>query len=298
MSYNAKILADSISKDGVRLSTLEVTFPRVILPEFNTHRVFSRNSCSSRAIPISKIIEMVRNNPYIPYHWGKNQSGMQAHEEIADELKPIAIAEWLKERDRAVEAALRFESIGVHKQITNRLLEPFMWQTVIVSSTEWDNFFKQRRSPDGPFSPNHPAAPDIQRISWLIKEALDNSCPVKKDYGEWHLPLLPDVQEIIKHYDKNDYGYMQDILKKISTGRCARVSYLTHAGKRDLKADIELHDRMLASGHWSPFEHIARPLDHGETDKFPGDVFVGNFRGWVQYRKEFPQESGINIKDI
>jgi hypothetical protein len=293
--FKAKALADSISPDGVRLTTLEVCFPRIVLAEFNTHRVFTKNSASSRAIPVDKMIKMALENPYIPFHWGQNQKGMSAEETIPDYLKPEAEKIWIQARDNAIGSVKALQAIGVHKQITNRLLEPFMWHTVIVSSTEWDNFFKQRCSSF--------AHPDINSIAVMMKyiisgawektknvidTALNISVPVFKDYGEWHLPLLPDIIEIKQKYNL-------EVHKKISTGRCARVSYMTHDGKRDFKEDIKLHDKLLEDGHMSPFEHIARPLSHSEVDGFPGDTFVGNFRGWFQYRKEIPGENGITI---
>ncbi len=133
MSYQAKVIADSVAKHtGLRLTTLEVTFPRIVLSEFNTHRVFSRNSASSRAIPVSKQIDKVMDDPFVPIYWGKNQKGMSADQELTPEEQEVAIDYWLNARDQAVAHARDMSHYGVHKQLTNRLLEPFMWQTCIV----------------------------------------------------------------------------------------------------------------------------------------------------------------------
>lgn len=263
--HSVKILADSISASGNRLTTVEATYPRIIHAEIMTHRVFSRNAASSRAIPVQKMIKNVLENPYIPSHWGKNQKGMQAYYLLEGEDKQKAIVEWLKARDKAVMSAQALLDIGVHKQLTNRLLEPFQWYTTIISATDWDNFFNLRDHSE--------AHPDIRLIASKIKESLNDNSPTLLGENEWHLPLIfeKDLSESI-----ND-------LKKIATGRCARVSYLTHDGNRDLSKDIELHDRLLKSCHMSPFEHIATPINSND--------YIGNFKGWKQYRKFIPNES-------
>lgn len=275
MSFEAKVIKDSITKFGNRVTTLEVTFPRIVLSEFNTHRAFSRNSASSRAIPIDKMLSRVINDPYIPYHWGKNQKGMSAFELLSAEEQKSAEEAWIKARDYAVESAERLKSIGVHKQITNRLLEPFMWHTVIVTATDWSNYFSLRLAKD--------AHPDIRKASGIMADVRDASEPEFLNTGEWHLPLITKEE-------KNE----QDILSliKISTGRCARVSYLTHDGKRDLSADIELHDRLLESGHMSPFEHQAKAMGYLDKARYIfSNGYSGNFKGWIQYRKTILNEN-------
>lgn len=281
MAYSARVLKDSISPFGVRLTSLEVTFPRIVLAEFNTHRVFSRNSASSRAIPVEKMLKRVQDDPFIPIYWGKNQKGMQAAAEVTREQVQSAIVEWLKARDLAVQQAKALLDIGIHKQITNRLLEPFLWQTVIVTATEFDNWNALRRHPD--------AQPEIKRIADMMSEARDASTPTKLDYGQWHLPLTPELDEVLARGGDVDWDHW----KAVSVGRCARVSYLTHDGQRDVEADIALGARLQESGHMSPFEHVARPFSLSEEDEAyrTGDWFCGNFRGWLQYRKELPHES-------
>lgn len=268
MAYSAKILKDSISPLGQRLTTFEVTFPRIVLAEFNTHRMFSRNSASSRAIPVEKMLARVKDDPFIPQYWGKNQKGMQANQEISDDDQAQANFDWLQARDFAVKSAQALAGIGVHKQITNRLLEPFMWHTVIVTATEYQNFFALRCHPD--------AQPEIRRIAEMVRALYEESLPTQLGFGEWHLPLVQESET-----DLFDLGI--EAVKQVSAGRCARVSYLTHDGKRDPKADIELCERLRSSGHMSPLEHVACAVDTAD--------FIGNFRGWKQYRKEFAGEA-------
>lgn len=302
MAFDAKVLADSRSPVGYRLTTLEATFPRFVLAEFNTHRVFSRNSASSRAIPIAKQLRRVIEDPYVPIEFGSNQPGMQAGPALTAERREAAEREWLRARDDAVrrvlglvarpgalaadgdllealhevETAIRDKAqpvdwLNVHKQVANRLLEPFMWHTVIVTATEWDNFWNLRCHPD--------AQPEIRLTAERMRAAREASEPRELDWDEWHLPL-------VRPEDREEGSSIDDLVK-ISAGRCARVSYLTHAGKRDLAADVELHDRLLASGHMSPLEHPARPLSPVELKE---SEWSGNFRGWRPYRKDIPGE--------
>ena len=264
MDGSAKVLADSISPRGKRLTTLEVTFPRYVLAEFNTHRTFSRNSASSRAIPVKKQLDRILNDPFIGDHWGSNQPGMQAGAELNGEAREKAIEIWREAGRAAVRAAEQLAELGVHKQRTNRLLEPFMWHTVIVTATEWNNFFALRAHKD--------AQPEIRDAACAMRNAMDTSVPNSIDYGEWHTPLiLPD----------EDYPLEDKI--KISVGRCARVSYLTHDGVRDPTKDIELYERLVEGGHMSPLEHVARPREDFELQ-------LGNLADWHQHRADVPFE--------
>lgn len=282
MGFNVRMLCDSVSLDGARLTTMEVTMPRLVLSEFNTHRMLSRNSASSRAIPVEKRIAMVEADPFVPEAFGRNKKGMQANENLDGEEAHDARFAWLSARDEAVRWARRLAQIGVHKQLANRLIEPFCWQTIIVSATEWDNFFALRCHPD--------AQPEIRKAAEMMKEAYNTSVPERLHLGMWHVPLIPDVHELINS------GFSMNEICRISVGRCARVSYLTHDGKRDPRADIELCSKLQSSGHMSPFEHVARPLtqddivQRGLTSYRP---FVGNFCGWVQFRKLIPNEDNF-----
>lgn len=291
MGYDCKILLDSINTVGDRLTTFQITYPRFVHSELMTHRVFSRNSSSSRAIPIEKMIQQVENDPVIPVYWGKNQRGMQAKEELEGFEKDRAITRWLYARDQAIANAKEMIYQSVHKQIVNRLLEPWMWITVIVSSTEYNNFFNLRCHKD--------AQPEIAKIAYMMLEKYKKSTSVQLPNGVWHLPLVPDRDQILNdlmrsYPSRYNSEFACTYLKKISVGRCARVSYLTHDGKRDPQADIDLHDNRLLHpsspddpDHMSPFEHVAMAS--------PGER-SGNFTGWHQYRKDFPNENRTTLR--
>lgn len=258
MAYACRIELDSISTSGDRLTTFVVTYPRFVHSEMLTHRMFSRNSSSSRAIPTEKLIEQVMTDPVMPVWWGKNQAGMQAREELEGDARVDAETEWLHARNSALHRALALQKIGVHKQIANRILEPWMWITVIISATTYDNFFKLRCHPD--------AQPELRHIAEMMKTAYEQNVPTKIIEFGWHLPFLNVEDGRLK---------INDAIK-LSVARCARVSYLTHDGKRDIEADLKLYDRLAESGHWSPFEHVAQALY--------SSIPVGNFQGWEQYR--------------
>ena len=267
MAYSAKILTDSISEWGNRLTTMEVCYPRFVHSEMMTHRQFSRNSASSRAIPVAKMIEAVKNDPAMPVWWGKAQSGMQAREELDADTLGYCKRQWLTARDEAIARAEIMREFGLHKQIANRILEPWMWITVIISSTEWTNFFGLRCHED--------AQPEIRHIAEMMQNLHRINTPRPLAKGEWHLPLIQE----------EDTDCSLDEMRRLSAARCARVSYLTHDGRRDLEADYELHDRLVLSGHWSPFEHQATPSHPAYSE--------GNFTGWQQYRKLFANECRI-----
>jgi len=255
---SAKVILDSISESGARLITMELKYPRFVHAELMTHRVFSRNAASSRAIPIRKVIKMVEEDPATPVYWGKNKRGMSPGKEVEDSSE--AMKAWLEARDSAVEHARKLKELGLHKQIVNRLLEPFQYITVICTATQWSNFFALRDHAD--------AQQEIAALAKKMKYAQEMSIPVER---VWHMPYIQNNE---MHLDPTE-------LRKISTARCARVSYLTHDGTRSIDKDLELHKRLLTggdSGHWSPFEHVAMASsDPGERS--------GNFTGWIQYRK-------------
>ncbi len=277
MAYSARILLDSLSPAGVRLTTMEARYPRFVHSELMTHRVFSRNAASSRAIPIKRMIAAVREDPAMPIYWGKNQAGMSARAEISGAARARAESEWQRALENALESAERLSDsdIDLHKQLVNRILEPFAWITVIITATEWANFFTQRCHPD--------AQPEIKHIADMMLAAYRASVPQVVPIGAWHLPLIFDDERSLD----------DALLCKLSVARCARVSYLTHEGTRDLEKDLELYERLMsggANGHWSPTEHVATPLaDPAATS--------GNLRGWEQYRKRFPEEHARTFPD-
>ncbi|MBV8149422.1 MAG: FAD-dependent thymidylate synthase [Candidatus Eremiobacteraeota bacterium] len=263
------MLLDSIGPSGARLVTLEATFPRFVLAEFNTHRMLSRNSASSRAIPTAKLIERVENDPVLPLQWGRNQKGMSASDVLAPDEEERANRIWLGARDAAVVYARSLLELKVHKQELNRLLEPFLWHVVIVTATEWENFFSLRCAPN--------AQPEIHQAALAMRTAIDASRSLPVALGQWHLPLVQDDERSLP----------VDVQKKISAARCARISYLTHEGKREIEKDVELYERLQTDRHLSPFEHVATPS--------PDDEFHANFRGWVQMRKEIEELSRSSV---
>jgi thymidylate synthase ThyX len=256
----AKVIRDSLYHS--RLTTLEVTYPSYIHAEVMTHRVFSRNFQSRRAIPVEKLIQKVRESNWYPMFM-KNKPGMAATETMSGKDLDDAKAVWDLSREQACDNAARLAFIGCHKQIANRVLEPFSTITGIITATEWDNFFSLRI---------HPAAQQEMRVlAEKMKEALDSSKPTQLDVSHWHTPFISHDEEELP----------LDLRLKLSTARTARVSYLTHDGQRDIDKDIILHDSLRADRHMSPFEHVATPsISTG---------FSGNFRGWLQYRKYVEQ---------
>lgn len=265
MNISAIIVADSIGTNEKRITTMQLKFHRFILPEFNTHRMFSRNASSSRAIPTAKLIEQVRNNPVMPVFWGKNQAGMQAKEELDDFCKKNAIMHWKQAAENAADDAGWLLSTGLHKQIVNRLLEPFLPINVIVTATEWDNFFELRDHPD--------AQPEMQELARCMKRAMQESEPKSLNPIHWHLPYITD--------DDYKQDHLTDIdLAKISAARCARVSYLKHDGTNpSIEEDLALFEKLVMAkpSHASPCEHQA--YFHPES------ISSRNFKGgWVQFR--------------
>lgn len=277
-TIKAKVICDSITPNGCRLTTMEWTYPRMIHSEIMTHRKLSRNSASSRAIPLNKMIQRVNENPVFPLHWGKNQKGMQAAEELAPEQKLKAAQEWMWARDHAIESALDLDEMGIHKQIGNRLLEPWMWITVIVSATNFENLFGLRCHPD--------AEPHFQNLAYKVRTAYDASEAKEVKWGNWHLPYFWN-----NGGTEDDANLRYPDAPKISAGRCARVSYLTQDGRRDPAEDIRLYEQLAGSFplHASPLEHPAQAL-HPEM----GEHDWGNFDpGWLQFRKMHKNENII-----
>lgn len=274
---NSKIVADSIGPNGKRITTFVLTYPRFIHSEFMTHRMFSRNASSSRAIPVKKQIQMVIDNPAIPIAFTKNQKGMQGGEALSGDEHKAAVAAWLEARDRAVEMANKLSDLEVHKQYANRILEPFAHITVVCTSTEWANFFALRC---------HPAAqPEIRMLAVLMWEAYELQTPTELKAGEYHLPFVSEEDKLaIAEHLRTDENFI-----KMSVARCARVSYLNHEGKKPtLEEDAALYDRLLGNVpiHASPAEHQACAVPSMYT-KYQS----GNFNGWIQYRKTLKNEN-------
>lgn len=273
----ATILADS-EAEGVRLVTMLIRFPRIILAELNTHRVFSRNVASSRAVSVERRIADVVEHPFIPAAFGGNQRGMQAGAPVAGQEAARAV--YLDALTAATDAAQQLAALNVHKQWANRLIEPFSYTTAVVSSTEWDNFFRLRCS--------ELAQPEMRELAEAMRAAMEGSTPRVCSLGDWHIPWEEAGPERVKR----------------AVARIARVSY--ERGSSDVAADVALHDRLRNDRHMSPFEHIAQVanaptyLEHAwkgaqcgycgisprrDFDQPCRPAFIRNFRSpWRQYR--------------
>jgi len=260
---------DSIAAtSGFRLTTFILTYPRFIHSELLTHRAFSRNSESSRANPVKNLLAEVESDPVLPKQWSKNRSGMQATEVLSDEDATKAEAIWREAAADAARHARALSELGLHKQYANRIIEPFLTISTILTATDFANFFAQRVHAD--------AQPDIECLSGLMYEARAKSVPQTLALGEWHLPMLRTDDSLLD----------LETRQKISVARCARLSYLTHLKTRDIEKDLGLFADLLTggyNGHWSPFEHQATPAEAGTRS--------GNVSGWRQYRKDYPQEN-------
>lgn len=352
----AKVIADSKNVIGDRITTMIVTFPRLILAELNTHRMFSRNSASSRAIPFKKMLASVWNNPFIPIAWQKDHSGMQGNEYFTNKRQIFLLRNlWLLARTLAVALAWILSKVGLTKQLCNRLLEPFMWHTVIITATEWENFFalrcpqyeiegyrsgtfRSKRSALKAWGGKGDCPRESDQQSWLdinagqaeihmmalaeaMWDAYKESTPKNLKQGEWHIPFEDQIQEPriwSLMSEKFGSGMPQpqwaklfwEMKVKIATAMCARVSYTVvgEEGKKpNYENDIKLHNRLAASGHWSPFEHCAQAMGVDDYENFiiqhnnvvptSGVInrtetgWYGNFRGFIQYRKMFSGEN-------
>ncbi len=316
---SAKIITDSISQKGNRITTMELIFPRFILAELNTHRMFSKNSASSRAIPFDKMMKEVQENPFIPIAWQKNHKGMQGIEYLTEGDSANAISLWLSALDDALTRAQQLNRIEVTKQLCNRLLEPFMWHKVLLTATDFENFFnlrcpqyhspvdthfRHRSKKDCIAAHSNPENLELMsnfiEVDWLkmnegqaeihmmalaesMWDALNESTPKELEEGDWHIPYGDKIDYIALQRDLGARSSFEcDELKiKIATAMCARVSYTTvgKEGKEsNYEADLKLHDRLLKSGHFSPFEHCAMNTED--------DNYYANFKGWQQYRKQ------------
>lgn len=307
MSFTVKKLLDSVTSSGIRGTSFELRYPRLIHSEMMTHRLFSRNASSSRAIPVERLIQDVLDDPAMPFKWGRNQPGMQAGE---DWDAPIYLDSWYNEHDRAfdspkeawlyaldeaVRVARGFAKSEYHKQVVNRLLEPFAHINVIVTSTDFNNFFALRYHPD--------ADPTIAELARLMWEEYNSSDPVQLLGNNWHLPYIRWEDWVnVKKVDLRQFPNVmrrnlvdtieQELLIRVSVARCARVSYKTHDGRETtLDEDLKLYNRLLSADiiHASPAEHQFRP-DYQGLMGWQNPKLHGNLTGVIQYRKLLPGE--------
>jgi hypothetical protein len=279
--------ANDLSK---RVDTLLLRYPRCIHSEFMTHRVFGRNASSSRAIPVDKLIKAVVDDPFVPLFWGKNQKGMQATEEMSEREIRDAKVIWEQAMNAALIHAKRLAGVGAHKQIVNRVYEPYAHITVVVTGTQWSNFLALR---------DHPAAePHIAMLAREVRKAIDGAYVQTLQPGQWHLPFVEPVNSLDEPvYDLNGEALSNAI--KLSVARCASTSYKTIEGfDMTLERAIALHDKLVASVplHASPCEHQAKADEPWQVDemcepRWANPELGGNLgAGWVQYRKTLPGE--------
>ena len=263
-TISAKIVETSKAPNGKVITTFVLKYPRFVHGELMTHRVFSRNAKSSRAVPVKKVLAQVWSDPAMPVEWGANQAGMQAHSQLTGWRLKLAKAVWKEAAKVACMFAWVFMKIGLAKQVANRILEPWQEMVTIVTATEWDNFYELRDHKD--------AQPEFRELARAMRAEVELT-PIKSlGLGEWHLPFITSYELFTSS--------LHDLVR-MSAARCARVSYLTHEGKTpDRAKDLELFDKLVGSKptHSSPVEHQATPMDdpNGRSN---------NFRGWKQYRE-------------
>lgn len=301
---SATIIADSMcALTSTRLLTFELEYPRFIHSEFMTHRQLSKNSASSRAIPIKTMHKHIVDVPQSPVEWGRNQAGMQAKELLSETEQAAAEGVWDAARVQALSHAQILSEIGAHKQIANRVTEPFMQMKVVCSGTEWNNFFWLRDHAD--------ADPTIRELAKCMWRAYASHAPNILAHGEWHLPYIITVFDTLHDvwvYEDGEGNPLElEQAKVISASCCAQVSY------RRLDDNYEkalmIYEKLIASEpvHASPVEHQATPLHNAGGIWFPdtsttwpegmthvdreGQCWSGNYRNWIQHRQLIPNHS-------
>ncbi|MCA9368311.1 thymidylate synthase [Candidatus Kaiserbacteria bacterium] len=307
-----EVILASAANACPNIYTIRMRYPRPIHGEIMTHRVFGRNARSSRAVPVKTMLNEVRTIPYVPWHWGKNQKGMQASEEcnelieLVDEItqeldyQTVRMTNeeaWLHARTEVANVAEAFMEAGYHKQNPNRLLEPFSWIDTLITATQWDNFLWLRQ--------HHAAEPHLQDLANLVAEAISEADVQNLTEDEWHLPYITEEEKVTHN---------SDILLKLSAARCARISYKPFNGDGSISAELERADLLMKDErvHASPFEHQARP-DVMKEEMFVYQPLIetessrvgfsrtkmktwnyphlhGNLTGWIQHRKLIPNE--------
>jgi len=289
MTITAKVVADSVARSsGVRITTMEIYYPRMIHSEFMTHRVFARNASSSRAMPVAKLLSSVWHNPAEPSAWGSNKPGMQAGAELTGWRLELTKLAWHGARVGALGAAWLAMKAGAHKQIVNRILEPWSHIRVLVTSTHWSNFWALRDHPD--------ADPTIRELARKMHDAYDISTPKILENGEWHMPYINEqdksnavIYDAMHNNGKTVIQEKPETLLRMSAAHCARLSYNLFSGaKPTVEADLKLFDQLAGSApvHASPLEHQATPdAINQQTGKWMDPDKHGCFTGFKQFRK-------------
>ena len=312
-NITAEVVCDSISEQGVRLTTFEIEYPRIVMSEFNTMRAISKNSSSSRAIPVSKMLEHTKNINLKPIYFGSKKSGMQAGDELDGNDLINAKLFWEAALFDAVTWATELDELGVAKEVTNRLVEPFQLVKVVCTATDWGNFFNLRLHPD--------SDPNICMLAYKMYQDMQESKPIELKVGEWHLPFVNvgwnGKGEMC--YADEDFNFIElEQAIKLSAASCASVSYRTE-GMTLEKAD-KIFDMLIKAEviHASPFEHLATPISKeieienndyltvgfinkvGDSNTWQkgithmnkqDELCSGNLRGWVQYRHLLPNNT-------
>lgn len=264
MSYRAQVILHSRSVAGSDLMTISMSYPRMVHAEIMTHRALSRNASSSRAIPIERMLTWVETDPAMPVVWGSNRPGMQAGDAVSPEVEARAKEIWLRARDNAANSVRELEELGIHKQLSNRIIEPWGHINVVATGSRyaWINLFALRCNPA--------AQPEFQAIAVRAARAYRDSTPQILEPGRWHLPFISPAEKA---------RLSETNAVKVSTARCARTSFLDFDGKvSKISNDLALHDRLEGNGHWSPFENPARASADPK-------VRSGNLVGFDQYRQ-------------
>jgi thymidylate synthase ThyX len=293
MTVQAKIIADSINERGTRVTTFELEYPRIIHSELMTHRVFSRNAASSRAIPVKTMIDLIEANPAIPSQWGKNQPGMQAKEELDDVSKESVKQLWLHACSDAVAHARVMNDIGAHKQVINRITEPYQHMKVVLTATNYANWYYLRDHAD--------ADPTIAELASKMLHEHTLSVPNLLRTGDWHMPYVrmdydhSDLGEDQCFYDEQGNQVSTEQALMISVSCCAQVSYRKTDDSLEKAEDI--YKKLIESKptHASPTEHQCQAFDAStfwpegitHVDR-NGTHWSGNIRDWIQYRQLIP----------
>jgi hypothetical protein len=299
---SATVIADSTNSLGNRMITMELVFPRPILAELNTHKMLSKNSQSSRAVPLTRALEYASQNGFVPVWWGKNQSGMSAKEELSDTELSRAQHLWESCKQSIMHYVAEMGSANLHKQIAARPLEAFQMHKAVVSGTEWANLVWLRDHED--------AQPEFAELARCITEAINQSTPFLLHPGEWHLPYVETKvvsysggHEAIVYLDTDGNEIDLETARKISASCCAQVSYR----KLDdsVEKAIDIFNKLFSGSriHASPVEHQATPMaeDQGpnpldwefgvtHVDR-KGNYWSANLQGFIQYRKLIPNEA-------
>ena len=305
---NVRLIAHSTSDLDNQIATFELEYPRYIHSEIMTHRMFSRNAQSSRAVPVAKTSEINALNPVKPLLWGKNKAGMSSVEELEGSELLVAKMHWSNAAEESFNRSKQMSDAGLHKQWANRITEWCSRIKVVVTATEWDNYFWLRDDEDA-------AQPEIVYLARKMKEVLNASTPELLSPGEWHTPYVEHkrgADGVLRYFDTNGNQLTTEEALKISASCCGQVSYRKLDDSKE-KA-LEIYQKLFSGPkpHLSPVEHQATPIDHHKMTNFTNssdpfswehgithmdsnyDLWSANFKGWIQYRQILSTVGDVN----